>query len=392
MKNSIPLTLLCVTLILSACTANATPTAIPTLVLEDTNANPNAAQPPASSGETVSASGVIVPARDAQLAFALAANVSQVNVAEGDQVQEGQVLAELDNTSIQVEVEQAERLLRELTSPAAIAAAEQAIVTAQKAYEDAQKKVDSINYRKNNQSDIEYYKAQLVLAQKNLDRAREAYNKTRKLSAADPVRAAATTNLYNAQKAYNTALWNLEWFTNTPEGDEVNLAKANLDAAAAALQDAQWYASELKGESVPADATGAQLAKLQQARDNLKAAQDRLEHTRLIAPFSGTVITVNLAAGEYVVPGQAVISLSDVTNLQAETTDLSERDVAHVSVGQKASIYIEALNVEVNGHVTAISPVANTLGGDVVYKTTIVLDELPEGVRAGMTVTVQYLP
>lgn len=392
MKNSIPLTLLCVTLILSACTANATPTAIPTLVLEDTNANPNAAQPPASSGETVSASGVIVPARDAQLAFALAANVSQVNVAEGDQVQEGQVLAELDNTSIQVEVEQAERLLRELTSPAAIAAAEQAIVTAQKAYEDAQKKVDSINYRKNNQSDIEYYKAQLVLAQKNLDRAREAYNKTRKLSAADPVRAAATTNLYNAQKAYNTALWNLEWFTNTPEGDEVNLAKANLDAAAAALQEAQWYASELKGESVPADATGAQLAKLQQARDNLKAAQDRLEHTRLIAPFSGTVITVNLAAGEYVVPGQAVISLSDVTNLQAETTDLSERDVAHVSVGQKASIYIEALNVEVNGHVTAISPVANTLGGDVVYKTTIVLDELPEGVRAGMTVTVQYLP
>jgi hypothetical protein len=39
-----------------------------------------------------------------------------------------------------------------------------------------------------------------------------------------------------------------------------------------------------------------------------------------------------------------------------------------------------------------VTAVADTLGGDVVYKTTIKLNELPEGIRAGMSVTVQYGP
>jgi len=36
--------------------------------------------------------------------------------------------------------------------------------------------------------------------------------------------------------------------------------------------------------------------------------------------------------------------------------------------------------------------VADTLGGDVIYKTTIALDSLPDGIRSGMSVTVNYLP
>jgi len=34
--------------------------------------------------------------------------------------------------------------------------------------------------------------------------------------------------------------------------------------------------------------------------------------------------------------------------------------------------------------------VADTLGGDVVYKTTIELDDPPEGLLAGMSVDVEY--
>jgi hypothetical protein len=37
-----------------------------------------------------------------------------------------------------------------------------------------------------------------------------------------------------------------------------------------------------------------------------------------------------------------------------------------------------------------ISPISTTLGGDVVYKTTIDLDEIPEGLRAGMSVDVAF--
>ena len=55
-------------------------------------------------------------------------------------------------------------------------------------------------------------------------------------------------------------------------------------------------------------------------------------------------------------------------------------------------MFVEALDVEITGTVESISSVAETLGGDVIYKTTIALDELPEGIRAGMSVTVQYEP
>lgn len=379
--------------ILAACGSNASAEPIPTVVLDNgtTNTNTSATQssPQVSNGDVV-ASGIVVPAQEAQLAFALAGSIKKVYVTEGDPVKTGDVLAELDNDFVQVEVDQAQRTLRELTSPAAIAAAEQAVVTAQKSYEDAQKKVDSINYRQANQSDIDYYKAQLVLAQKALDNAQDTYKKTNHLSSADPMRATATTNLYNTQRAYNTALANLNWFTDKPAENDVALANANLDSAAAALQEAKWYLSELKGESIPSNATGTKLAQLQQARDNLKAAQDKLEHTRLLSPFSGIVTTVNTVTGEYVSPGQTLIVISDVANLQVVTTDLSERDVPNVNIEQNVTVFVDALNAEIKGHVTNISSVADTLGGDVIYKTTIALDELPEGIRSGMSVTVHY--
>ena len=378
---------------LAACGSNASAEPIPTVVLDNgtTNTNTSVTQssPQVSNGDVV-ASGIVVPAQEAQLAFALAGSIKKVYVTEGDPVKTGDVLAELDNDFVQVEVDQAQRTLRELTSPAAIAAAEQAVVTAQKSYEDAQKKVDSINYRQANQSDIDYYKAQLVLAQKALDNAQDTYKKTNHLSSADPMRATATTNLYNTQRAYNTALANLNWFTDKPAENDVALANANLDSAAAALQEAKWYLSELKGESIPSNATGTKLAQLQQARDNLKAAQDKLEHTRLLSPFSGIVTTVNTVTGEYVSPGQTLIVISDVANLQVVTTDLSERDVPNVNIEQNVTVFVDALNAEIKGHVTNISSVADTLGGDVIYKTTIALDELPEGIRSGMSVTVHY--
>ena len=61
-----------------------------------------------------------------------------------------------------------------------------------------------------------------------------------------------------------------------------------------------------------------------------------------------------------------------------------------MKVGQKASILIKALGQNVSGQVKEISPLADTLGGDVVYKTVITLDSLPDGARSGMTVDVQF--
>jgi HlyD family secretion protein len=285
-------------------------------------------------------------------------------------------------------MEAAQRALRELTSAAAVAAAEQAVANAQKTFDDAKKKVDSVQNRHADNVTIDYLEDQVTLAQDALDRARAAYNQTGGRSDRDPLRARAATNLYNAQKAYNTALGNLTWYTNPPSANDVALANANFDAASAALQEAQWYLSELQGESIPAEATGLQLAELQQARANLQAAQDKLEQTQLQASISGVVTTVDIVAGEYVIPGQFLITISDVNNLQVKTTDLSERDITRVQIGAPARIMVEALSQEFEGEVVGISPVATTLGGDVVYEVTISFTEQPEGLLGGMSAEV----
>ncbi len=390
MKRIQSLIILFMALALAACSSNASTTPIPTIVLDGGNANATKPAPSAStsSGGNVSASAVIVPMQDAQLAFPLAGTIQKVHVTAGDQVKAGDILMELDNATIQLEVEAAQRTVRELTSAASIAAAEQAVANTQKEYDDAKKKADSIKYRRTDNVTINYLKDQVTLAQDALDRAREAYNLTNKRSSVDPVRAKAATNLYNAQKAYNVALGNLNWYANPPSETDVALAAANFDAANAALQEANWYLAELKGETIPDNATGAQLAQLQQARASLQIAQEKLEQTRLRASISGIVTSVDGVAGEYAMPGQALIAISDVNNLQVKTTDLSERDVTRVKIGDPAIITIDAIAQDFEGKVIAISPVSTTLGGDVVYEVTIEFTEKPEGLLGGMSAEV----
>jgi HlyD family secretion protein len=334
----------------------------------------------------VVASAIIVPAQEAHLAFIGGGNVAAVNVTVGESVKA--VMVELDNALLHLEVERAQRLLRELTSPASIANAEKSVATAQELYDEAKKKVDSLNRRQADNVTIKYLTDQVTLAQNALDRAKDAYQQTSGLSDVEPARAKASIDLYNAQRAYNVALGNLSWYTELPTENDIALVTADFDLAAAALQEAKWYVTALKNETIPAEATGLQLAQLQQAKADLKAAEARLDQSRLIAPIDGIIAEVNVLAGEFASPGKTLITISNVEQLQIVTTDLSERDITSVQVGATATITINALKKDFSGKVMRISPVANTLGGDVIYEVTLTFDEQPAGALAGMTADV----
>ncbi len=130
-------------------------------------------------------------------------------------------------------------------------------------------------------------------------------------------------------------------------------------------------------------------ARAEQSRYALEAAKASVAQGTLVAPFDGIVVEVDVSAGEYVRPAQQVMVIADLNKLQIETTDLSENDVAAVRVGQPASVFIEALEEEFPGKVTAISPIADTLGGDVVFKVTIQLEEQPNVLLWGMSANVE---
>ena len=68
-----------------------TPAPLPTIVLDSSEATPVAAAttPATVTNDGVTASGIVVPAQEASLAFTMAGKVKAVHVAVGDYVQAG---------------------------------------------------------------------------------------------------------------------------------------------------------------------------------------------------------------------------------------------------------------------------------------------------------------
>ena len=128
---------------------------------------------------------------------------------------------------------------------------------------------------------------------------------------------------------------------------------------------------------------------LEVTRRVLDTAQAELTQATLVAPFAATVTSIEVQPGEYVQPGQVVIILASLDNLKIETIDLSELYVSVVKVGQPATIYVEALDKEFHGRVSAISPVSEYLGSDVVFKVTLQLEEQPLDLLWGMSADVE---
>jgi HlyD family secretion protein len=162
----------------------------------------------------------------------------------------------------------------------------------------------------------------------------------------------------------------------------VREAEANLSAAKIQLS----YLKRIGTDERNLDSAQADVERAQALLDSVKATL--ASQSALAAPFDGTIVSVNVEAGETVVPGRVVIVVGDLSHYQIKTTDLSERDVTRVKVGQPATVSIEALGQEFNGKVTEIALTSSTLGGDVVFTVTIELDGQPQGLLWGMSADV----
>jgi multidrug resistance efflux pump len=277
-----------------------------------------------------------------------------------------------------------------MKSPAAVAAADQAVASAKEAQDKAQKKVVSLSYPRATEAFIDNLAAQITLARKELAGASRDFNNLQDLPKNDTDRAKAELRYTSAQINLNKLTGNYNWYTGQPSEIDVALTQANLDAAVAAVQEAEWYAAALHGKPIPPEASGTMLTALQSAQDAVVAAEAGLEATRIVSPFGGVVGRVDVRLGESAQAGQAVVLVTDIEHLQVKTTDLSELDLPNVAVGQPVTADVEALGTQAPGHVIAIAPTSQTLGGDVVYQVIIALDEIPDGLRPGMSVTVAF--
>ena len=169
---------------------------------------------------------------------------------------------------------------------------------------------------------------------------------------------------------------------------DTTILNANVEEAQAGLAAAQTQVRYQKRIGTDQEHIDAAQADADRAQANLDSAKATLAQATLTVPFDGTIAAVDISPAETVTPGQVVIMIGDLSNFRVETTDLSERDVTGVNVGQTASVTVQALNQTFTGKVVDVARVSTTVGGDVVYKATIALDSQPHGLRWGMTTDV----
>ena len=348
-----------------------------------------------AGGETVVASGKIAPARQADVRFTSTGRAETVMVAEGDTVAAGDVLVELETVLLEAHVAQAQAAIAAAQAqlpvvkagprPGEVAGAEAQLAAAEAAVALAVARRDQLTSGATEEAtasariQLAVAKAEERMAIITHDEMEPGLRDWQKEEIKLRLRAATLGR--EAAEGLLVLAGRMAWF-------QVRAADATIQTAEAGRDVAQAQLALVRAEATDEEITVADGA-VAQAEAALRVARAALDQATLQAPFDGTVTWLGASPGETVMPGQMVLTLAALDHLQVETTDLSERDVVLVAEGQQASVYVEAMGVEIGGHVVDIAPRAETAGGDVVYTVTIALDEQASGLRWGMRVEVE---
>ena len=140
---------------------------------------------------------------------------------------------------------------------------------------------------------------------------------------------------------------------------------AELENAKTQLQQILETTDEEKQLTVHAEVSAE--AALLEAQSTLKAQEERVEWTTVIAPMSGTVTRLNVEAGEIVTSGRsafsqgpAVLTIADLSRMVVKTR-INEVDIAKIELGQRVEIRVDAYREKVfEGRVSEIAPSAYT--------------------------------
>lgn len=115
--------------------------------------------------------------------------------------------------------------------------------------------------------------------------------------------------------------------------------RAQIDAATRNIQSAEAQSVAIRAQ------LGAATAQFRQAKASLAQAKVNLEHTRIVAPVSGTVIARHFDVGQTVAASFQAPDLFDIgedlTKMQVDT-NVDEADVGTIRAGQPATFTVDA--------------------------------------------------
>ena len=335
---------------------------------------------------SASGTGTLIAQTDATFGFNTSGLVTDVYVKIGDQVEAGQVLAQLDSTLVQMKYEEAQQTIQELYSAASIATvqqeigeaqdteyyahewlkyllspevveAEENLAIAQQKLIDAQAEAKANPSGTANQAVSEKEQAVAFLTEK-LTQAQAYYENTylpenfgvyeNVGSRRNPKRVlATTTDPVTGEEVPDI---------NRPSAADIATARNNYIQAQEAVQQGKIYLEALNSGVIPDNALGARVTALYQAQLAVEDARSALDETQLIAPISGTVTSFDLNIGEQA-GTSSVITISQLSQPYILDVYLDETDWDMAKLGNKVTVTLDLLPEQAYpGTVTLVSP------------------------------------
>jgi len=335
--------------------------------------------------------GTIAPSAESSFGFNATGQVSEIDVQIGDRAEAGQVLAQLDDTFAKIKLDQAQQAMNKLTSPAAIATAQQELATAQTNVATTKQALEHLI-----SPEVLFWEERIAEREQTLASAKAA-NQTDTSDAAIQKVTNAETSLKYAQDslAHFQRVYMMDYipatFTeyrsvsrrgttiqipiqiedpdtgkmvdliNPPSDGQIGMARADYAAAKASVTEAQTYFDVLNGGDIPDGATGANLVTYIQTKHALETAEYNLNATKLIAPISGTVTALNINVGDQASSGSAVITISNLDQPYVVNGYLVAEDWGQVQVGYEVEVTFDILPDQVfKGTVTDVDPILDT--------------------------------
>ncbi len=219
-----------------------------------------------------SSEGTVQAERFKHLAFDTAGDVTFIanrngrTLRAGDTVQQGELLAQIDDRTLQADINQARAAVAEARQRRAAAGAD--VASAQSQVAQARSQVDQA------QAQLDQARSAQTLAQTDFQRYQTLYSQG----------ALAATELDSRRNAVQDTSAQV-----AAAQSQVSAARAQVDTAQAGVLAAQQQQQALDSQ-------------IETARARLTQAEVALEDTRLYAPFNGIVAYMNLRENEYYTP------------------------------------------------------------------------------------------
>jgi multidrug resistance efflux pump len=342
--------------------------------------------------------GTVTVAKYANLYFGSAGQITAINVALGDKVTQGQILAKLDTSNLAASVAQYQASIVQIN--ANIAQNQQTLLQDQASLVKALQNLAAQQDVQNIQNQIDNTNIQLQYAKQMLSYAAQSPN------TGDVKYWTSQITFLSSDTRANSGVPHKE------DGGLIGILTANmtkllldpLNAGATVVSSAttadqiQQYILAIQSAQAKIITDQANMAvyqaNLTTSQKNLQIYQQQINQATIVCPFDGIVAAVNQSSGDTIgAPSQSakpILYIFDPTTLQL-AVNINELDLPNVKIGQKAKVMINAYpGTSISGNVIAISPTSIVVGGIVNYTVTISFTAPPNtDVRIGMNASAE---